>query len=104
MANPEGKLVLFIVTFYKRPVKNNHKENGNIYVWNYWGYDYALTVDKTWIKTRRESKEGCIGVNLNRNFNNDFEQGSGPCSDNDYPGEESNSEPETLAISETELY
>ena len=32
MANPEGKLVLFIVTFYKRPVKNNHKENGNIYV------------------------------------------------------------------------
>ncbi|XP_026724816.1 zinc carboxypeptidase A 1-like [Trichoplusia ni] len=33
------------------------------------GYQYSIDFDKTWNKNRRKFNDGCIGVDLNRNFN-----------------------------------
>ena len=65
------------------------------------GYEYTWNFDRGWRKNRRKNSDGlCYGVDLNRNWNDHF-TGDGSsqysCSDN-YRGEFSFSEPETVNI------
>ncbi|XP_019851169.1 PREDICTED: carboxypeptidase B-like isoform X2 [Amphimedon queenslandica] len=62
------------------------------------GYEYTWTGDRLWRKNRREnSGSACIGVDLNRNYNDHWNEGgssSNPCSET-YHGVSAASEPET---------
>jgi len=64
------------------------------------GYEYTQTEDRVWRKNRRPGRNGCDGVDLNRNFDSDF-GGAGtsadPCDDT-YHGTAAFSEPESKAI------
>ena len=45
----------------------------------YSGYNYAMETDRSWTKTRNMNDK-CQGVLLNRNFDFNFDQGSGKIS------------------------
>ncbi|XP_066995955.2 carboxypeptidase B [Anabrus simplex] len=64
------------------------------------GYEHSHTGDRLWRKNRRSNGQGCLGVDLNRNFGYKW-GGAGssrrPC-DEIYAGAHAFSEPETSAI------
>lgn len=66
------------------------------------GYEFSHTTTRLWRKNRRvNSGSTCMGVDLNRNYNFQWNPNSGasplPCSET-YAGSGANSEPETQAI------
>lgn len=65
------------------------------------GYEYTWTVDRLWRKNRaRNQGSSCRGVDLNRNYNDHWNEGgssSNPCSDT-YHGPYAESEPETMVV------
>lgn len=67
------------------------------------GYEYSWTTNRLWRKTRRPTKNLlCNGIDLNRNWDNFFNQGGtspNPCSDT-YAGEEAFSEPESRQLAD----
>src|SRR5262245_26251864 len=63
------------------------------------GLEYSQVHDNLWRKNRRDNGDGTFGVDLNRNYG--FQWGVGLPSnttDIEYPGPESFSEPETIAV------
>jgi hypothetical protein len=67
------------------------------------GYEYSWTTDRLWRKTRRPTTNLlCTGIDLNRNWDNFFNQGGtsfNPCS-NIYAGETPFSEPESRQLAD----
>ncbi|XP_026480023.1 carboxypeptidase B-like [Ctenocephalides felis] len=66
------------------------------------GYEYSHVGDRLWRKTRSTltSSPDCIGVDANRNFRFHWKEDDShakPC-DEDYPGDQAFSEPETRAL------
>lgn len=64
------------------------------------GYEYSRKGDKLWRKTRRPVSQGCIGVDINRNYDTHFYEGNReryPCSET-YRGPKPFSEPETQVV------
>ncbi|KAL3859593.1 hypothetical protein ACJMK2_009807 [Sinanodonta woodiana] len=90
---PEVTTILNHFDFYIIPVLNPD------------GYEFSRTNDRLWRKNRRINKdngaENCIGVDLNRNFDYQWDPKNGgsnnPCSIL-YSGTHPNSEPETVAL------
>ncbi|CAG5091440.1 Oidioi.mRNA.OKI2018_I69.PAR.g13049.t1.cds [Oikopleura dioica] len=62
------------------------------------GYDYALNNDRYWTKTR-EANSVCVGTDLTRNFDVNFEVSDDPCS-NEYSGASSLSTWEASALND----
>jgi len=63
------------------------------------GYEHSWKV-RMWRKNRRPQANGCVGVDLNRNFDHHWMAGGAstdPCSDI-FAGPSANSEPETKAV------
>jgi len=68
------------------------------------GLEYSQVHDNLWRKNRRDNGDGTFGVDLNRNYG--FQWGVGLPSnttDIEYPGPESFSEPETIAVRDFNL-
>ena len=63
------------------------------------GYDYAVTEDHTWTKTREFHANGCRGTKISGNFPHNFEKFVEPCSE-EYAGNEALSTWEAKAIYE----
>ncbi|XP_028414410.1 zinc carboxypeptidase-like [Dendronephthya gigantea] len=64
------------------------------------GYQYSFTTERFWRKNRSPGRGGCMGVDLNRNFNHQwggFGTSSDPCNML-YHGRHPFSEPETYAL------
>ncbi|CAB0012295.1 unnamed protein product [Nesidiocoris tenuis] len=66
------------------------------------GYEHSATRERMWRKNRNRHQNGCIGVDLNRNWG--FNWGTAgishnPCDPQIYAGAKAFSEPETQAIS-----
>lgn len=64
------------------------------------GYQYSFSTERFWRKNRSFGRGGCIGVDLNRNFNHQF-GGAGTSADPCnmlYHGRHAFSEPETYAL------
>ncbi len=86
----------------------DNRETWIIPVANPDGMEYAMTVDDTWRKNRRDNGDGTFGVDLNRNFDGSQNGdplgewgGAGTSTDTSsvvYCGEYAFSEPETQAI------
>ncbi|XP_018337843.1 PREDICTED: uncharacterized protein LOC108745920 [Trachymyrmex septentrionalis] len=83
-----------------RHVADNH--NWFIFpIFNPDGYVYSFTKDRLWTKNRKPSNSFCIGSNLNRNWNfqwNAYDINYDPCSEI-YPGSQAFSETETESMS-----
>eukprot|EP01134_Creolimax_fragrantissima_P007050 CFRG7050T1 len=68
------------------------------------GYEYTFTATednpepRLWRKNRRISEDGCVGVDLNRNFNGHNSWVNRTKCDNTYSGTQPYSEPETQAL------
>ncbi|XP_049962035.1 carboxypeptidase B-like [Schistocerca serialis cubense] len=64
------------------------------------GYEYSLTKDRMWRKTKSRQSSSCLGVDANRNFGfhwNEIGASNYPCSEL-YAGPHAFSEPETQAF------
>jgi len=101
--------VMYILdSLLNRPNENHLPEIFTKHTWyifpvlNPDGYVYTHTTDRLWNKNLKPSSPSCIGTNLNRNWQYEWNTINGnddPCSDN-YPGRAPFSEDETRTVSD----